>query len=190
MIVALTLTLFAGLAQSPMAPEGVEPYVFVFSSDPNTEVFALVNTAHLPKSRFLVYKEEPWLRRLTPMEIVKHRLSESYPEDKFTYRSRMKAEWLAHSATQIGESKDSPWLLNSEYDLMKRATVLSLPPAFEENLESVASPQGAPVTVNTVEVGMLAQWWLHGLIVIGTLIAIVLVIRWGFFSQVWLGVDL
>jgi len=182
----------AGLAQAPSTPVGAVPYVFELNN-PEETVHALVKPEDLSKSRIPVTIEEPWNRILIPRLILKHKLKiDPYPEELHTYRLRMKNAWKSNGGMQLGNAPNSPWVLKDEYELMQRASAMSQPPIVEVKPEPAPEvrPQKPQVTIETVEVDFMAQWGLHVFIGIVTLVLIGFVIRWGFFSQVWLGVGL
>lgn len=175
----------SGLAQAPSAPPGTVPYVFELKASAEV-VHALVNPTDLSKRRYFVFIEEPWHRSITRREITKSALSEDpYPDEGATYRNRIKSMWLANGGVKVGEH----WVLKSEYALMQRASAMGQVRALETTARSTAVPVKTLATVETVEVGFLKQWGVHGIIGLVVLIAAGLVIRWGFFSEVWLGVD-
>mgnify|MGYP000121916088 CR=1 FL=1 len=187
MIVAFTIALISGLAQAPSAPEGMVSYVFEFTDVAKDPLYALADPDKITKSRFTVYKEEPWNRRIVPVQIKLHDLSNA--EKEVGYTTRMKAAWKANGGVQLTDDPNSPWVLKEELALMKKAEILAQPVSISDSQAVQVAPEVELVTPDTVQLGALEQYWRHGLIGFIALILIILVIRWGFFSEVWLGVD-
>jgi hypothetical protein len=188
MIVALTIALIAGLSQAPAAPETLDPYIFTFS-DGTPDLYALADSDDFAKGRYFVLEEQPWNRANISREIIKHKLSDTPQEGGASYRAHMKVQWEANGGMQLGDTPDSPWVLKSEYELMQKAQALAQPVVIDTAPLAIAPLAPELVTADTVEVGFMAQWWRHILILGAVLVLSLVLIRWGFFAQVWLGVQ-
>lgn len=157
----------------------------MFEMKNDTPIYGLVHASEVDKGSFYIQIEEPWSRLSQRRRMWQKDIKDKWSEESATYKRRIESEWKTHGGMKL----NGDWILKSEYDLAQRA--LDMVNTVSPEADSMI--QGTPVTqpaqaADPVQAGWLAQWWMHGIIGIGTLALMASTFWWGFIKSSWSGV--
>lgn len=166
------------------AQDNLVPYVFELKS--GKALHGNVNPDELNRISVDVFVEEPWDRVSKTERLYKRDYVDAYPESEVSRKVRIDGKWEeSGKGVKVETATGMQWVFKTDLALAQRALAAdtSEPAETFASTQVVESVDATPMEPTTS--GGIGQWWLHGLIVLGTAFLGALIVWFGFIRRSW-----